>query len=153
VSLGPLVQLWKRSASFNLLMEKLSAGNNNLNIEGLSGSEISYLMAAVRRYSGRPLLLITVDDRNAERISEELHAFLDDNGVNREVSFFPASAGDAPEVTRLRLSLLQRMEAGQAAVVVSGLRSALEPLRLPSDWKDAVLNMDDIISCLRFQQR
>ncbi|MDD2485396.1 MAG: transcription-repair coupling factor [bacterium] len=137
MSLGPLVQLWKRSASFNLLMEKLSAGNNNLNIEGLSGSEISYLMAAVRRYSGRPLLLITVDDRNAERISEELHAFLDDNGVSREVSFFPASAGDAPEVTRLRLSLLQRMEAGQAAVVVSGLRSALEPLRLPSDWKDA----------------
>jgi len=118
-------------------MDKLEAGDHSLNVEGLSGSAVSYLVAAVRRYSGRPLLLVTIDDRNAERIAEELHAFLDDNGVNREVSFFPASAGDAPEVTRLRLSMLQRMEDGQAAVVVSGLRSALEPLRLPADWKEA----------------
>ncbi len=121
------------SAPFEELKRRLTEGQQETLLHGLSGSLLPAAVACVRDTLGRAVLLVTADEDRAEALRDDLEQFLG------SAAYFPA--WDAPpheersphlDVTGLRLETLSDLASGSPTVVVTTVR-ALMGHTLPPD--------------------
>ena len=132
----PLLHMLDASSEFQSLLEGLRRGFRDQQVYGLSGSAKSYVAAALRQATGRPLLYVTATAQGAERVREDLRTWLD----GHPVQVFPALellpfevVAHSPEVMAQRLGVLERLARGEEPIVVapvSALLRALPPAEL-----------------------
>lgn len=122
--------------TFNRFVESLSEGERSIKLAGLAGSSQAMAIAFALRKLGRPGLVIAADIEEAEKLYDDLKAFL---GEER-VWYFP-SWGIAPyeiraphtEIIGQRLITLYnislRIEKGEAApfAVIAPAKAVIEP--------------------------
>ncbi len=123
---------------FKELMQRVEYGGCPAVYSGLSPIHKSHVAAALRRESGRPLVLICPDELEAERIRGDLETLCQEEVwtlYGREFTFFHAdSVSREGEQTRLRTLLaLLRERAGVVVTTPDGLmQRTLPPDRLDS---------------------
>ncbi|MDP2856832.1 MAG: transcription-repair coupling factor [Bacillota bacterium] len=121
---SPEVQSFARS---------VSAGVAEQMVSGLAGSQRTCAFAAVRRHAGRPVLIVTDTLTAAERIAEDMEAWL-----GEPVLVFPALevlpfevVAQSEEMAVPRISTLERLTSGQRPVVVAPVTALLRRLPPP----------------------
>ena len=123
---------------FQELMQRVEYGGCPAVYSGLSSIHKSHVAAALRRESGRPLVLICPDELEAERMRGDLETLCQEEVwtlYGREFTFFPAdSVSREGEQARLRTMLaLLRERAGVVVTTPDGLmQRTLPPERLDS---------------------
>ena len=123
---------------FQELMQRVEYGGCPTVYSGLSSIHKSHVAAALRRESGRPLVLICPDELEAERMRGDLETLCQEEVwtlYGREFTFFPAdSVSREGEQARLRTMLaLLRERAGVVVTTPDGLmQRTLPPERLDS---------------------
>ncbi len=117
---------------FRELLRRMEYGGCPVVYSGLSGIHKSHAAAALRRESGRPLVLICPDELEAERMRGDLETLCQEEVYplyGREFTFFHAtSVSRTGEQTRLRtLAALLRGTAGVVVTTPDGLMQRTVP--------------------------
>ncbi|MBI5699204.1 transcription-repair coupling factor [Candidatus Saganbacteria bacterium] len=99
------------------ILRRLSPQISLTNLSGLPPSAKSVTLAALKKQTGKPILVITSSTRSAERLRSEIKFFL-----GEEVLLLPAAE---KENIGERLTVLSRLLSGEAVAVVSPVRGAL----------------------------
>ncbi|MFA4905830.1 MAG: transcription-repair coupling factor [Candidatus Margulisiibacteriota bacterium] len=99
------------------ILRRLSPQVSLNNLSGLPPAAKSLCLAALKKQTGKPILVITSSTQSAERLRSEIKFFL-----GEEVLLLPAAE---KENIGERLTVLSRLLSGEAVVVVSPVRGAL----------------------------
>jgi transcription-repair coupling factor (superfamily II helicase) len=106
------------------ILRRLSPNISFNNLSGLPSSAKSVCLAALKKQTGKPFLVITSTTRAAERLRSEIKFFL-----SEEILLLPArpAGGPAAEKENIgeRMTTLSRLLSGEAVVVVAPVRGAL----------------------------
>ncbi|BDG62014.1 transcription-repair coupling factor [Caldinitratiruptor microaerophilus] len=126
-----LLDLLHQAPEFHTLLEGLKKGYTEQLVYGLSGSMKSFLVAGLRRETGRPVLVVTSSTQQAERMREDLATWL----PGQEALVFPPMeyvpfevVARSPEVAGQRLAVLERLALGENLVVIAPAPALLRTL-------------------------
>jgi len=122
--------------AIRLLDKSLNDGSVGVNLSGLTGSAKAMAIAYVAKKTLRPVLIITSEIEDADRMYDDLKAFLGEGVVN----FFP-SWGIAPYeiraphteligqrlLTLYNLNLGRSLDPGKPMVIVAPVKAIIEP--------------------------
>jgi transcription-repair coupling factor (superfamily II helicase) len=133
-------EAWKNSSSD--ILKFLESSRDSLSLYSVRGSALAYVVSQILRSLRKHLLLVTVTDRDAEKLAEDVSFFLGkdkprpDDPMNRRVWYFPSRAINRAqslakmETTARRIEALYALKTAPAPIVV--VTSALALLeRLP----------------------
>jgi transcription-repair coupling factor (superfamily II helicase) len=116
-----LTRAIKSDKDFAELLNRINYGGCPLTYSGLGGIHKAHAAAAVRRLTGRPVIVICPDELEAERMRADIEALTEEEalGLNaREFTFFNAdSVSHAYE--HERINSLYHMARGTAGIVVA----------------------------------
>ena len=144
---------------FQKLIKDLNRQMSNLFAYGVSDSQRSYLIAALKKKITSQILVITADSLEAKKITEDLSLFMDPE----EVAFFPASsvlpyeiAAKSTEFTAKRLKVMENLLMKKSMVVVAPVQALLTKVLSPEIMKKFTLtirvgdtaSMEEIVSKL-----
>ncbi|OQX92343.1 MAG: transcription-repair coupling factor [candidate division Zixibacteria bacterium 4484_95] len=123
----------------------LSDGKKQVNIGGLSASSKAMVVAHVFRKLLRPMLVISTESETAERMADDLKAFLGDGLVY----LFPA-LGISPyeiraphmEIVGQRLLALYNLSCGQPMVIIAPVEAILEKTIPKRDLSEYSLRLE-----------
>jgi transcription-repair coupling factor (superfamily II helicase) len=130
MTLRPLLEIAAESERLRALNAALGAADGTVEAY-VSASLRPYLLASVIDHpdgvGGRPVLIVTADDRSARDLADDLRAYL----APREVQFYP-SRGTAyeshveppPHLAGLRIAALRSLGASEPIVVASAIALA-----------------------------
>lgn len=135
----------QRSAEFDNLVQGTKGGLKKQLIYGLSGSQRSYLLAALAdEIVPRPLLVVTAGEREANMLADELTGLLPGRTVRR----FPAEealpqhlAAQNKEATAQRLLVLEELCSGNQMVIVAPVGALLKRLVPPPVFQGSTLRL------------
>ncbi|MFO7153142.1 MAG: transcription-repair coupling factor [Bacillota bacterium] len=126
------------------LIEELKGGTSGLFAYGLSDSQRAFLIAAIRKESSRPALVVAPDSLDARRIADDLAFFLGP----KNVALFPASSvipyetvAKSPEFTSHRLKVMKMLLEGESPVVVAPLQALINKMVLPEIVKKFTIRL------------
>lgn len=115
-------------------VEDLKGGLSGLLAYGLSDSQRAFLIAAVKKETPRPVLVVTPDSLDARKLTDDLMYFLGPENV----AIFPASsvipyetAAKSPEFTAHRLRVMEKLLAGKNPVIVAPLQALTNKMMPP----------------------
>ncbi len=121
-----LLGLWSGADPFEALCRGVGSGLRFQQVTGLTGSDRSYLMAAVWARTGRTGLVVVGGNSRAERLAEDLRTFLPGHEVlvfpPREVLPYEVIA-ESPERTAERLKVLRRLKTPGPVLVVAAVEA------------------------------
>lgn len=145
VHLWQLTGEWRSSSSFNRLIEGIRRGYRGQMVSGLEGSQKSFLVGGIRRFSRRPLLIITADQGRAEKIYGDLSSFLPAEELflfpGRDFFFSDEILTHSKELLEQRLTVLERIYTKEQVVVIAPLASLLTRM-VPFDlWKRYIFRL------------
>lgn len=138
--LHELLQEWPRDSSFNRLIEEIAAlSGSGIAVAGIGGSAGAFLQAGLFEATGRPIVVLAADVARAEKVYENLLAFL----PSRRVSLLPArelfSTADfltrSTEQRRQRLSFLESLHRRESALVVAPFSALISRMLPPAEWR------------------
>ncbi|TEB08432.1 Transcription-repair-coupling factor [Pelotomaculum schinkii] len=147
------------SAEFGSLAAGLEKKMKQQQVFGLTGSQRSYLLAGLVESAPQSFLVVTVGEREALALGDELVEFLP--GVT--VQQFPVMQllpyqvlAQSMEVAAQRLQVLETLSQGDQTIVIAPVEALLRRLPPPDDFKKAVLrltigdrvNLEDILYSL-----
>ncbi|MCC6444991.1 MAG: transcription-repair coupling factor [Armatimonadetes bacterium] len=140
MALSHLLPLLEAQEPFGATAEALKAGKS-LSLEGLAGGAKPYMLAALLRKAGRPSLILTRSDEQAQALADDLSAFLD---APDGVVFLPSSASlfhesDRPDsiLIRQRMAALGSLTDGSFVHVAAPLNAVLQCTLPPEAFKAA----------------
>lgn len=115
---------------YSKLQNLVASNTNTVSIGGLADSARAMIIASIYQSLQRPAFVITQDSESAEKMADDLKAFLGDGPVN----LFP-SWGISPfeiraphnEIIGQRLLALYNLTLGQPLVTVASIEAVLEP--------------------------
>jgi transcription-repair coupling factor (superfamily II helicase) len=154
-----LLRLLENAPEFAAVSESLENGIKQQLIYGLSGSQRSYLLAALRARTERPVLVICPDRPQGERLCADFAAFSPED----KVVFFPANEimsfellAESYEVRAQRLDVLERLGREENIVVVAPVKALFTRLTPPAVFRSAsqtltpgqILDLTDLIAAL-----
>ena len=129
---------------FQKLIKDLNRQMSNLFAYGVSDSQRSYLIAALKKKITSQILVITADSLEAKKITEDLLLFMDPE----EVAFFPASsvlpyeiAAKSTEFTAKRLKVMENLLMKKSMVVVAPIQALLTKVLSPEIMKKFTLTI------------
>jgi transcription-repair coupling factor (superfamily II helicase) len=138
-----------RSRPFVRLLAAARGEGPARTLTGLTESAKALFLVLLRRELGRPVLVITPDDKSLEEWRRDLAAFsriLDPGGRLGRVLRFPALDADPYlglpphfQVSCERVTTLHRVARSEASFVVTPVRALINPL--PSPWGFAALSL------------
>ena len=109
-------------------------------LEGLHGSDCAFLFASLFRQSPTPSLWLCLNNRQAEKIAEDLRFFLPE-GSKDQVLVIPGSEADPyrglsphPEIAAKRAVALWRLQQKDPGFIVTTLASILTRLPSPAQY-------------------
>ena len=132
-----LLDSLQRSEEFKSILRGIKNGLRQQMVCGLSGSQRSYLLAALvdKMTPPAPLLVVTPGEREARDLAEELIGFL----PGAPVKLFPAKANTSSlvlahsrEIHAQRLQTLEGLCTGSPMVIFAAAEALLQPL-IPPD--------------------
>ncbi len=134
-----MLKEWPRDRSFAGLLKMLSAGAGcRKAVTGLDGSSRAYFLAGLVAESCRPVLIISPDMARAEKIYEELLAFLPPGMVKllpaRELFMTPDLLTRSMEQRRQRLSFMEWLRRGEKGIYVAPFTALLPRVLPPDEW-------------------
>jgi transcription-repair coupling factor (superfamily II helicase) len=131
-----LTRALRGEKDFIELLQRMEYGGCPLVYSGLGGIHAAHAAAAIRRETGRPLLVICPDELEAERFRADLAAFSQEEALTlyaREFTFFRADSVSR-EGEHARLKAFRRLREGTAPLLVATpdglMQRTLPPQRL-----------------------
>ena len=106
---------------FGQLSARIEGGSSPVAVSGLDGIHKSHAAAAVRRTTGRPLVVVVTDELEMTRTAADIEAFTGETAVllaGREFTFYNAESVSR-QLEHRRLRALFRMAHDDAPVVVA----------------------------------
>ena len=139
-----LLKKWPEDPSFISLLKPLEKGGAQL-VTGLEGSQRSFFIAALANSASQTALVLTGDMARAERLYEEIRAFL----PGQEVYLFPGKdffyadeiLTQSKEILQQRLKVLERLVVGQRLIVIVPLPALLSKLTPAQLWMERRLEI------------
>lgn len=123
-----LVSILDRVPEFSRLLAALDSGRCPAAVSGLSAVHRAHFAAGIHEKTGRPLLLLCADEREARRLADDLTAFTGKPALQlpaREFTFHNAAVVSRQWEHR-RLSVLRRMATGDAPLVVATVDALMQ---------------------------
>ena len=138
-----VLDLALESPEFQSFARAVSAGVSEQMVSGLAGSQRTCAFATVRKRAGRPVLIVTDTLTAAERIAEDMEAWL-----GEQVFIFPALevlpfevVAQSEEMAVPRISTLERLASGQRPVVVAPVTALLRRLPPPQFFAETCIDV------------
>ena len=139
-----LLKKWREDHSFVSLQRSPGKAGAQL-VTGLDGSQRSFFIAALSNSTSQAGLVLTSDMARAERLYEEIKAFLPEH----EVYLFPGKdffytdevLTQSKEILQQRLKVLERLVLGQRLLVVAPLPALFSKLTPANLWKKKQLEI------------
>ena len=119
-----MIALWKammNEAEFGQLIARIDGGGCPAVLSGLANIHKAHAIAAIRRLTGRPVVVVCSDDIEAKRLGSDVEAFSGDKThllFGREYVFYQAESVSR-QIEQERLHTLLAMADGTAGVVVA----------------------------------
>lgn len=142
--MNPLLDLLRLSPEYASLLDGIRKGWKEQMVYGLSGSLKTYLLAGLRRETGRPCLILTSNPQQAEKIREDFQTWLPGDSVY----VFPPTellpfevAAYSPEIAAQRLALLEALARGERPLVVAPITALLRKLVPAGVFRDYCLTI------------
>ena len=130
MSMEHVLQLLKESQEIRQIRDALDRGSRGIRVEGLAAAAKSLFAAAIRGVWNRPMLLVTYNYEQAERLYEDMAALGIGNG---DLLLLPPAdsmiyqEGDTDlDVISRRLSALTNLTDGKPVVVVAPIAAVLQ---------------------------
>ncbi len=114
-----LTRALREEKDFREILQRIEYGGCPVVYSGLQGIHAAHAAAALRKETGRPLVLICPDEIEAERLSEDLRAFTQEEVLTlhaREFTFFQADSVSR-EGEHARLRVFRRLLEGTAPLL------------------------------------
>lgn len=139
-----LLEKWREDLSFTSLQRSPRETGAQL-VTGLEGSQSSFFIAALSNSISQPALVLTSDMAGAERLYEEIRAFLPEH----EVYLFPGKdffytdevLTQSKEILQQRLKVLERLVLGKRIIVVAPVPALFSKLTPVNFWKEKLLEI------------
>lgn len=139
-----ILAILMESSEFKMMSKSISSGTGDGIIQGLSGSQKSYIIAGLHKAVSRPIALVTYSLQQAEKILVDLHTFL----APQEAVIFPPlellpheEARESPDILYERLRVQQLLAEGENPVVIIPIRSLVRKLIPGEVFKCHVLHL------------
>ncbi len=123
----------EQSGEYRRLLKSIRGGQSPASVFGLSETQKCHMIAALSRDMQRPMLIVTYNDVQAQKIYEDLSFY----GVGeaalfpaREVSFYRIAARSM-DITVQRLEILKQIYQGSVRFVVASVEALLARLAPP----------------------
>ncbi|MCD8004493.1 MAG: transcription-repair coupling factor, partial [Oscillospiraceae bacterium] len=113
---------------FHSLLAAIDSGGCPAAVTGLSPIHRANFAAALRRETGRPVVLVCADEAEARRMAADMEAFTGEKALlltAREFSFYDSAAASRQWEHR-RLTVLEAMLSGSAPVVTATVEALLQ---------------------------
>ncbi len=144
------------------IINGINLGISRQLIFGLSGAQVSYLLAAVKAALGRPVLLLTYSSQQSQKLAGDLATLL----PGEEVLVYPAldplpyeTLAHSNELISQRLTVLTRLLQDRVSVIVAPVDALLTPLSPPEIFQEncwelevgQVVNLEQLLPLLVVQ--
>ncbi len=134
----------KESDDFKSIVTGLHEGLREQLLAGLSGSARSVFTSALSEKINQPIFLITHNLYQAQKVTEDLTALLEDQSVllypvNELISSEIAVA--SPELRAQRLDVINRLTAGETPIVVAPVAAVRRMLPPVDVWKNSQMTI------------
>ncbi len=106
---------------FGQIAARIEGGGCPLVVSGLDGIHRSHAAAAIRRATGRPVVVVCTDEIEMKRAASDLESFTTEQTIllsGREFTFYNAE-GVSRQLEQRRLQALYQMRSGRAPLVVA----------------------------------
>jgi transcription-repair coupling factor (superfamily II helicase) len=131
--------------SFTRVASHLKEGTGRISVSGLSPTAKAMLLVLWQRAAGRPLIIVTADNRALEELVPVLRGFAELTGAIAPESVVSLPARDVlpfqnlsphPEIQEERAAALWKVASGAASIVVAPITAAAIRLRAPEYYTD-----------------
>lgn len=126
-----LIQYVSEHPGFRTLMEGLDERIEEQWVTGLSGTAAHVMMAALRRETGKPMLIVTHNLQEAQQLYDDCLEFLPNDRVllfpEREAALLDVAAY-SPELAAERMDVLTRLAKGENILLIAPARAVDQPL-------------------------
>jgi transcription-repair coupling factor (superfamily II helicase) len=120
---------------FRQIADRIEGGGCPIVVSGLDGIHRTHAAAAVRRSTGRPVVVVCSDEIDMKRVAADLESFTSEQAIllsGREFTFYNAE-GVSRQLEQRRIRALYQMQSGSAPLVVTTI-DGLIMRTLPKDW-------------------
>lgn len=137
--LRPLLGAWERNEEFeNLMLALHEKPAGRMLVSGLEGSQRAYLYAALYEHWDGPVFIVAHDSLRAERIYEDLLAFLPEEEVkllaNRDPVIAEGMLGKSRENWAMRMEALEKIAEGRRLIFVVPLGAVVYRMMPSHAW-------------------
>lgn len=144
--LSALLEQWPRESSFlELAQGTADRSDFRATVTGLDGSARTFFMAGLAAHCRRPSLIITGDAARAEKVYEDLLAFLPRDRVGllpaRELFITTDILSQSLEQRQLRLNFLERLYQGEQGIFIAPFTALITRMIPPDIWKRMILEL------------
>ncbi|MDI3256765.1 MAG: transcription-repair coupling factor [Kyrpidia sp.] len=126
-----LVRYVREHPGFRTLMEGLAERAEEQWVTGLTGTAAHLMMAALRRETGKPILIVTHHLQEAQQVYDDCLEFLPDDRIllfpEREAALLDVSAY-SPELAAQRMGVLSQLAKGETPLLIAPARAVDQPL-------------------------
>ena len=133
----------KEFTSYQKLLEKVEK-KKSISTYGIIESNIGHFCYALNQHLNRQILILTYDERRAEKIYEDIKNFQRDKielYPDRDIIFYKIDAISS-ERTNDRLKILSRLVKDEPIIVVAHIESILNKLMNPTLFKENSTKID-----------
>ena len=145
-----LLSLMQASAEFTELLAGIDRQLHGQYVYGLTGSQKTFTISAIRKMTDRPMVIITNDQMQAEKMRKDICVLLPN--VNCEI--FPTHEILSFEVfsqnrdfLSKRLALLNRIVSGENMIVIAPVKALMKGLVSPLRYRDSLFRIEKGQSC------
>ncbi|MCL2569390.1 MAG: transcription-repair coupling factor [Oscillospiraceae bacterium] len=123
-----LTKFLNENTPFLQVAEALAAGDTPVLVSGVGEIHKAHLTSVVRKESGRPVILVTADEAEANRLSRDVSVLTGEvplRLMSRELMFYAVS-GMSREAEQTRIGTLYAMARGQASIVIATAEALMQ---------------------------
>ena len=145
--LKPLLNLWTNDNQFSQITKDINTKNSYRSlITGLEGSQRNYFWASLFYKLDKPVLIITNNSLRAEKIYEDLLAFLPEEKVmllpNRELTIGEEMLGHSQETWEQRMETMEFMASEAPTVLIAPVNAVLFRMMPYSSWQQFIISLE-----------
>jgi transcription-repair coupling factor (superfamily II helicase) len=125
------------------LLSRITSGGCPVALGGLSSAHKAHFIAAVRRKTGRPVVVLCPDETETARLAADCAVFAEEEALTlpcREFSFFPADAMSR-EWEHTRLAALRRVADGTAPILLGTADAFMQRTLPPAILRDKAVTV------------
>lgn len=129
---------------FEELLDALKAGRRRILLHGLVQESTGHFLASLLCCEKRPVFLVVSHAKRAREVTDALQGIVGDHAqllLEEEAQYFKSDATISP-VSRQLLSIMERLFAGEALIVVTTLSALERPVTPPRLYQDNALYLD-----------